>query len=423
MLALVVMALTDPKRARGGAILGAATAVSLTIGLEMLLYLALAGAAVVLIWVRDGGQARRLATYGASLAGGCGLGYLLFASYANRAPVCDALSPVWLSAMVGAGAVCVALAVLPQRGTAIRFAAAVVGGLALAAFFALAWPHCLGRLEGVSDEANQLWLSNVREARPLYRHGWRAATAISALPVFGLIGYLLMLWRERGDMARFVPWLAAFAPALLAALLLLWQSRAGPAAQLLAIPGATGLGWLLIGGARSSRLMLIRVFGTVAAFLLISGLMVQQAIDFVPQGKPTRSPAVNRANASCPTMAALRPIALQPKGYVLTHVDLGPRLIAVTHHEAVTGPYHRNDQDIVDTMKAFRGTADEARQTVMKRHIDYVLICPNLSETTIYVSQAKNGFYVQLARGQVPAWLEPVTLPAKSPYRMWRVKR
>jgi hypothetical protein len=121
-------------------------------------------------------------------------------------------------------------------------------------------------------------------------------------------------------------------------------------------------------------------------------------------------------------MAALRPIALQPKGYVLTHVDLGPRLITVTHHDAVAGPYHRNYRDIVDTMRAFRGTAEEARQTVAKRGIDYVLICPNISESTIYATQAKNGFYVQLVKGQVPAWLEPVTLPAKSPYKMWRVK-
>jgi hypothetical protein len=122
-------------------------------------------------------------------------------------------------------------------------------------------------------------------------------------------------------------------------------------------------------------------------------------------------------------MAALRPIALQPKGYVLTHVDLGPRLIAVTHHTAIAGPYHRNDGDIVDTMRAFRGTAEEARRTVERRGVDYVLICPNLSETTIYASHAKNGFYVQLVRGQVPGWLQPVTLPANSPYRMWRVKR
>jgi hypothetical protein len=423
MLAVAVMALTDSKRARGGAIVGAATAVSLTIGLEMLLYLALCGAAAVLMWVHDQGQARRLAAYGASLAGATGLGFLLFASHANRLPVCDALSPVWLSAMVGAGAICVLLSLLPPRGVAVRLGAAAAGGLLLAAFYALAWPDCLSRLEGVSEEADRLWLSNVREARPIYKHGWRTATSILALPVAGLIGYAVMLWRTRADLPRFIPWAAAAAPALLAVLLLLWQSRAGPASQLLAVPGATGLAWFAIGAVRSSRLMLVRVFGTVAAFLLISGLLVQQAIDLVPQEKSKSPPATGRANGSCPTLRALRPIALQPKGYVLTHVDLGPRLIAVTHHDALAGPYHRNHRDIVATMHAFRGTAEQARRTVEARRIDYVLICPNLSETTIYASQAKNGFYVQLVRGQVPDWLEPVELPAKSPYKMWRVKR
>src|SRR5688500_18797167 len=43
MLALSLAALTDPRRARGGVLLGLATALSLAIGLEMLLYLALAG--------------------------------------------------------------------------------------------------------------------------------------------------------------------------------------------------------------------------------------------------------------------------------------------------------------------------------------------------------------------------------------------
>jgi hypothetical protein len=421
-LAVAVMALTDPRRARGGAILGLATALSLSIGLEMLLYLTLTGAAAALMWVYDQAQARRLTAYGASLAGGTSLGYLLFASNANRAPVCDALSPVWLSAMVGAGAVCVLLSLLPPRGLFVRLGAAALGGLLLAAFFALAWPDCLSRLEGVSDEANRLWLSNVREARPIYLHGWRTATSILALPAFGLIGYALMLWRTRGDMPRFIPWAAAAAPALLAVLLLLWQSRASPAAQLLAVPGASALAWAAIVAIRGSRLMLVRVFGSVAAFLLISGLLVQQAVELVPQPKGKSSPAVGRANGSCPTMAALRPIALQPKGYVLTHVDLGPRLITVTHHDAVAGPYHRNHRDIVETMRAFRGTAEEARQTAVRRGIDYVLICPNISESTIYASQAKNGFYAQLVKGQVPVWLEPVTLPAKSPYKMWRVK-
>ena len=422
MLACAVMALTDPRRARGGAILGLATAVSLSIGLEMLLYLALAGAAPVLMWIRDPAEGRRLVAFGGSLAGGCALGYLLFTSYANSAPVCDALSPVWLSAMVAAGALCAALALLSPKSWPLRLGAAAVGGLLLAAFFALAWPHCLGRLEGVTPEVERLWLSNVREARPLYSHGYQTALNIAALPLAGLIGYALMLFRHRREPAALVPWAAAASIAALAAALLLWQSRAGPAAQLAAVPGATALGWLLIGKLRSARWMLVRVAAVVLAFLLVSGLLAQQMLGLVPAPKARSSPAVGKANAACPSLAGLRAVALQPRGRVLTFVDLGPRLITVTHHDAVAGPYHRNGSDIADTMLAFRGTAEQAHLTVRRRGIDYVLICPNLSESTIYAAQAKNGFYMQLVRGKVPAWLEPVPLPKDSPYRMWRVR-
>jgi hypothetical protein len=169
--------------------------------------------------------------------------------------------------------------------------------------------------------------------------------------------------------------------------------------------------------------MLVRVLGTVLAFLLASGILVQQAAGLIPQKQNPNLKPVNRANGLCPTLWALKPVALQPKGQVLTFVDLGPRLITVTPHDAVAGPYHRNGRDILDVMLAFRGTADNAREIVARRHIDYVLICPGMSESTIYASEAPGGFYTQLAAGKVPAWLSPVQLPKASPYRMWRVVR
>lgn len=421
LLSVAMLALTDSKAARGGALLGLASALSLVIGLEMMLYLALAGAAMVLMWIRNQGRATGLAAYGGSLAGGCALGYMLFASNANRAPVCDALSPVWLSAMIAAGGLAVALALLSPRSAWLRFGAAALGGGMIAAAFAYFWPHCLGRLEGVSPEAEALWLSNVREALPIYRHGARTTVIVASLPVIGLVGYAVMLWRNRTDELFFTRWAALAGLATLAASLLLWQSRAGAAAQLLAVPGATALGWLILPRIFASRKLPVRVAGTVLAFLLVSGLLTQNAARLLPQSANSRLKSVNRANNRCPTLAALRPIALLPKGYVLTFVDLGPRLIAVTHHDAVAGPYHRNDEDIVDVMKAFRGTPDAAHRTIRRRGIDYVLICPNLSESTIYASKAKNGFYMQLNRGRVPDWLKRIPLPANSPYKMWRV--
>jgi hypothetical protein len=125
----------------------------------------------------------------------------------------------------------------------------------------------------------------------------------------------------------------------------------------------------------------------------------------------------------CNSLPALRPVALQPKGLVFTFVDLGPRIITVTHHNAVIGPYHRNGEQIADVMKTFRGTAEEARATLAKYRADYLLICPNSSTTTIFMAEARTGFYAQLQRGQVPGWLTPVVLPAGSPFRMWKVAR
>src|SRR6476619_6986515 len=60
LLALSVAAIADPKRLRGGITLGISTALSLAIGLEMLIYLAIAGAAMALFWVVDRDERERL---------------------------------------------------------------------------------------------------------------------------------------------------------------------------------------------------------------------------------------------------------------------------------------------------------------------------------------------------------------------------
>jgi hypothetical protein len=105
----------------------------------------------------------------------------------------------------------------------------------------------------------------------------------------------------------------------------------------------------------------------------------------------------------------------------MTYVDLGPRLIAVTHHDAITGPYHRNGQQIADVMSFWRGSEAQAHQLTAKYRANYVLSCPNSSTTTIFAAEAPRGFYVQLQKGRVPPWLTQVQLPKDSPYRMWKV--
>ncbi len=421
-LATSMAAIADPKRLRGGITLGITTALSLVIGLEMLIYLALAAAAMTLFWVADANERARLGGYAIMLAGGTALGFLLFVSYANRGPVCDALSPVWLSDALLGGALLFGLAWLSPGDWRARLGLAFVAGLIVAGFHALTWPHCLQRLEGVSPEVNRLWLSHVREARPVYKHGLEVAIWTLALPLTGLVGWGVLAWWRRRDPELLRRVLAAALPGVAATLLLFWQVRTAPAAQMLAVTGAVALIWLFVPPLWNSRLAWLRVVGVVAVVIVGTGVAVQLGMRLFPVEKRTKAGiAIDRANALCNSMWGFRTVALQPKGRVFTFVDLAPRLITVTHHDSITGPYHRNGQQIADVMNAFRGSADQAHTLMWKYGSDYLLTCPKSSTTTIFMSEAPGGFYAQLEKGEVPKWLRPVDLGPKSPFKMWRV--
>ncbi len=421
MLSLAVAGLVDPERVRGGITAGLATAGSLSIGLEFLPYLAAIGGFTALFWVWDAEERPRVEAYAVSLAGGSATGFAIFASYANRAPVCDALSPVWLSATLAGGAALLVLSRL--RLTRIgRLLAAIAAAAILAAAFAYVWPHCLGQPEGASPELRRVWMSNVREVKPIWQQEERNALSVLALPIAGLWGSVILLWARRTDP---VAWPRAAALALLSAGslgLLFWGTRAAPGAQLLAVPGAAALAWLRVPKFRRGRNMLVRILGPALIIAVASGTLISALTRYMPEKKVGAfAKKVGVANRRCPAILSMKPLFGVPPGTVFTHVDLSPRLLALTRHSAIAGPYHRNGDAIVDVMHAFRGTEPQARRIIERRGADYVLICPNMSETTLYSTNAPSGFYVQLRDGRVPGWLTPVALPKDSPFKMWRV--
>ena len=422
MLSLTVAGLCDPRHARGGLTVGIASAVSLAIGLELLPYAAMAGAIIALRWVWDRDEARRLAVYAVTLAGGAAAGFAAFASEANRVARCDALTPVWLSVVVAAGALLLVLARLNPRARGLRLGLAVAVGATVVAGYVLLFPQCLGRLEGVSPELQRTWLDNVREAKPIYKHPFRMAFPIVALPIVGLFGAGLALWMARRDPARLRGWAVVALFSLFAALMLLWQARAGPAAQLLAVPTAVALAWVLVPAVLAHRSAVVRVFGSVGAVLIVSGLFAGLLIRWLPIDRPSAyAQRVNRANSRCASTPAMTPLDRYPAQTLFTFSDLGPRLITLTHHSAISGPYHRNGAAILDVQHAFSRSPDQAR-TTMKRHgATMLLVCPNMAESTIYRARNPGGFYDRLAHGERFAWLTPMPLPRGSPLRLFRI--
>lgn len=203
----------------------------------------------------------------------------------------------------------------------------------------------------------------------------------------------------------------------------MWQTRASPAALLLSVPGATAFCLMIMGSLRRRLIWPATLLISALLLIFVSGIGVQIINRMMPISPPKPNMiAVNNANRQCPTLPALRPIAKLPATTIFTFVDLSPRLAAMTHHKAIAGPYHRNGKAILDVQRAFRGTADAARAIIKRHGATLLLICPNLSESTIYKVQNPDGFYAQLIGGKVLAWLDPITLPSGSPYRLWRVR-
>src|SRR5204862_380259 len=163
----------------------------------MLPYAAMAGAILTLRWVWDRAEAPRLAVYALTLGGGSAAGFAAFASNANYAMRCDALTPVWLSVTVVAGALLFVMARINPASRAARLGLAVVAGGIIAGGFASLFPQCLTRPEQVSPELQRNWLNNVREAKPIYKHPLRVAIPMAIMPEFGMIGAIAAAIRYR----------------------------------------------------------------------------------------------------------------------------------------------------------------------------------------------------------------------------------
>lgn len=438
-LALTVMMLAgivDRNWTRGGIVAGVSSALSVTIGMEMMVYLAAAGAIIVLRWIFKDGAARRMVPYAISLAGTTALSFAIFASEANRLPVCDALSPVWATLLVLAGALMLTLALLPLPRWPLRLAAAMVGGAALLFFAWSLWPQCLTGAYQIAPELQSKWLVYIREAKPITQQARNVWLPLVALPVVGGIGALAACWLLRRD--RDMSWAAGTVAIMIlfSGALLFWQIRAGPAAQLLAIPTVAWAAGAVLNllvkrrglqrlGALAALLLLAIAFCAYPLYPKVAPLLAnakEKAKAAADKAKPNTKRKAS-ATALCRTQPALQVLDHLPPAVIFTMVDLGPRILSMTHHSVIAGPYHRNGKDILDIHHAMDGPPEGFRPIAAAHGARYLLICPGFAEGTIYQQRSPQGFYAQMVRGKVPAWLEPVTLKSgvTLPYSLYRI--
>jgi hypothetical protein len=110
-----------------------------------------------------------------------------------------------------------------------------------------------------------------------------------------------------------------------------------------------------------------------------------------------------------------------PATTILAPLELGPAILAGSHHGAVSGPYHRNPQALEDVLRFFTAVPDEARAIAARRHAALILFCPAGGEMTSMAKVAPNGLAARLEQGSPPQWLTPIKLPAAAGLTVYRI--
>ena len=408
LAAVMFAALLDRRPARSGAIAGLAGGLLLAISIEGAPFVIAAIGTVAALWVAGRESPLRLSRLVQSLAASSLVANALVAPASRWVdPACDALMPGHLAALVaGALAMTAAVHLAAARGTAARIAVmALAGAVALAALHAVA-PQCLGSPYGTMDPlVNSVWFRNVKEGLPIWQQGKLVAVSIVAFPVIGLVGALACAMRARSAERR-RRWLVVLVLGVFSTLTGVAVYRAGGVAQVVAIPGALALVRAAVARIANHRALLVRVFGQAAAILGLSpmGALIVAAI-ILPS---TEDSAEAKAKPTCDVACAITRLDSRPASLMMNPIDLGPVLIARTHHSAYVASYHRIQSHLHDTIAFYTGSAEHARQFLDEKHLGLVIIAPDADEIAVYRKRAPNGFAAQLASGRVPRWLRRV---------------
>jgi hypothetical protein len=415
-LAIIWTGIEAINRPRFAMACGALAATALAIATESLPTIAAGILVMGFLFVFDPAKGRTMRLFGLSFA---------LASMAHLAvfrppsrwlePACDVLSPVYVGvALVVAAAFTLASLVPPPRAAWQRLA--LLGLLAAIGMGAvlLLYPQCLGGPYGTLDPWLQVnWIARITEARPWLvtvteLPAYALAVGLPALLATGVVLY--RLWRVAEGRAE---WAALLVFTLCTALVMLAQVRAGRLAIMPAMPAAA---WLIV-TARQRYLAAPRlraIIGLLASWIVFSGVALLLVVTAVVDVFTTRPEQIAEARASkeaCLLPAAFADLAALPPERVMTPIDLGAHLLLYTPHEVVAAPYHRNQQGVRDAFRFFNDPIADARAILTARGIGLVVLCPAMAELRGLPDRAEDSFVNLYARGELPAWLEDVTLP------------
>lgn len=428
-LLLLLSVVQSFRRANFALFAGFIAATMMAIGVETLAFVALAIMAYGLRWLcLKAGEGDRLLRFALSFGFFTAALFFLTTSYERyTAAMCDALSPVYLLASVLTMVCCIVLVSIGKylQTTQMRLTAGGVLTVAAVGLLGIFYPACLsGPYSEVDPDLTLLWMTYVSEARNILHSVWSMPQDFAIyylMPAIALSISLSVVWFHQDE--RFWDWLTLLLFLALAFAISLVQIRGAKFAGALAIPVAA---WLIAEAQRywqSDRNLVLRLGAVMASWLLF--LNVFHILIFQTLAKPVAQQKLNVASSvsnidmslfyKCTSETHMQDLNMLPKGLVLSSHILGPHILLHTHHNALSAPYHRNKNGILDAIFMFNKNQNDAHALIKKRGVSYIILCDGHDVRRHDGKVADNALSrLFLLASDLPDWLEPVPLQSQN---------
>ena len=334
---------------------------------------------------------------------------------------CDTVSPPQLLAILAAAAIMIpGLFIAPQSKLARVLIMATAGGAA-AAVFALRAPECLnGPFSTLDPLVRDYWYVYVKEGMPIWHQDLPTIAFVMTAPIAGLVS-CVVLARKMDKTDRSKLWVIGFF-SLYALVLSLFVARTISMAAAYAVVPVAALIAHIFGLYRQSGVPKQRIlYVAMMLFLMAPGSFVTIVLNVLPQLKSADDARSDAKSMSCESAQSVATLSDLPRGQFLVPFDMAPMVLVQTTHSVLASGHHRNQKAMHDHIEIFRSHPDVAKQLMTARGINYLAVCPDEAELDLYSKKHPAGLWGQIAKGNVPEWLEP--LPAKGKGIMgWRVR-
>ncbi|NVO54404.1 hypothetical protein HW561_01195 [Rhodobacteraceae bacterium B1Z28] len=418
-------------RAHAGWWMGVCLAVSVSIGTESLVQIALIGIFFALDWILSGsGSRRRTLEFSAAIFVTLVLTTLATTSRDSFLyPGCDALTisvamPTGLAALglFGAAFLASGWSVWARAGCFLVVGAIVLG---LAHTYA---PYCLENpIDQMPAAMRAFWLSQITEAQNvtvvIQRHTGEVI-ALIGIAVFTILAASVFLCASD----KKVEYLLLLLLVAVGLILFLYQSRMRIflSMSMVAVQAQVLRVMFQKYKANGSSLMGVLMIVFVALVSPKTGASIEKrytALTAPKGGNAASETQEPRRITSCNAENSFEPLRNLAPGMVVVGFDYAPDVLRHTDHSVLAGNYHRNESGLLAQIDLFRSDASEIGPRLAELGVDYIAICKfnPRSEYWSSVSDGK-GLPAELIAGPLPEFLEEIEGDEDAAFHIFRVR-